>query len=113
MTERESTPGLGTREHAVRLEEPSELGDHPYVHTNEDLLALLLSLTDEKAEEYEISRLSACYLTLRLNEPENLAVFYPTSISRRNRQSAVCSTRPSGIVRRTCPASCARGSLPT
>jgi hypothetical protein len=59
---------LGTREHGGRLVEPSELGDHPYVHTNEDLLALLLSLTDEKAEEYEISRLSTYFLTLRPKE---------------------------------------------
>jgi hypothetical protein len=44
--------------------EPSELGDHPYVHTNEYLLALLLTLTDE----YEISRLSTYFLTLRPKE---------------------------------------------
>jgi hypothetical protein len=58
----------------VRLVEPSELGVHPYVHTNENLLALLLSLTDEKAEEYEIPRLSTYFLTLRPKEPKNMAI---------------------------------------
>jgi len=95
----------------VRLVEPSELGDHPYVHTNKDLLALLLSLTDEKAEEYEISRLSTYFLTLRLNEPENLAVFYSTSILKTKRAERCMLYETIGDHIENMPASCAR-SLP-
>ena len=48
------------------------VGDHPYVCTTEDLLALLVFLTDDKAEECEIS--SYC-LTLRLKQPKDMTVF--------------------------------------
>ncbi len=57
------------------------MGDHPYVYTTEDLLAFLSFSTDE----YENSRLPACYLTLRLKEQKNTVAFCSTSILKTKR----------------------------
>lgn len=65
--------------------QPWDLWDHPYLYATEDLLTFLLFLTDEMAEEYEISRLSPYYLTLRLTGPEGSTVLYSTSILKAKR----------------------------
>ena len=66
---------------------PWELWDAPFVHATDDLDTFLLFLTDEGAREYEISRLTAYSLTLRLKGPENSCVLYTTSILRASRDA--------------------------